>query len=144
MACALEYPNGHYEGDYCRCTGRQHYFPAQKDFGCRFTKSYWFRGCLDFHRSGPLHDRSNEAVAPLRERLQELRLLGVVFERGPNLPDRVIQPLLKIYKGLRAPDLLDQFLPSHDFASTTDQERQNLGWLRRQSQRSSIATKITA
>ena len=63
---------------------------------------------------------SDEPVASLGQGLQKSRLIGVIRKRASNLPDGVIQALLKIYKGLGPPDLLRQFLARYYLPGAPD------------------------
>ena len=69
-------------------------------------------------------------------------MVCVIFENGPDLPDGEVQTLLKIDKGIRAPDLLRQILPGHHFSRAVDQQRQNSGGLRLKFQDGPVAAQF--
>ncbi len=87
--------------------------------------------------------RSDESVASFWQSFQKSRPVSVVLERGTNLADGVIQALLKIYKRLRPPDLLGQFLARDHLAGSPNQHRQNLGGLRLELQGTPVATQVS-
>jgi hypothetical protein len=56
---------------------------------------------------------TDEAIAPLRNSFQKAGMFRIVFKGHPDLPDRKIKSLLKIYKSVPTPNFFGQFLARH-------------------------------
>ena len=68
-----------------------------------------------------------------------MRLLGVIFQGGTNLPDGIVQTLLEVHKSFGTPNLFRQFLSCDYLAGMAHEERQDFGRLRLKLQRRPIA-----
>ena len=87
-------------------------------------------------------DRGDETIATLRDGLQVNRLVRIILEDAPDLPDGKIQAMLEVDVGIGAPDLVHQFLARDDFSGPCGKDCQHLGRLRLQLQRNIVASQF--
>ena len=59
-------------------------------------------------------------------------MVGIIAERRPDLVDALVHPVLEVNKGFPSPELLLNFVTSHDLAGVTGEQGQQLERLRRQ------------
>jgi len=86
----------------------------------------------------------NKAVAPPGYCRNEDRLVGIVFKGDPNLTNTVVQPLLEVHKGLVLPEHRLDFFTGNEFAGPLNEQTQNLGRLRPESDGCVLLPKFSA
>ena len=59
-------------------------------------------------------------------------MVGIVAEHRPDLVDALVHPVLEVNKGFPNPELLLNFVTSHDLAGVTGKQDQELKGLRGQ------------
>jgi hypothetical protein len=72
------------------------------------------------------------------------RTLGIVTQRISNLPYGEVEALFIVYKGVGAPNLLNNVTSGYGFSPATDQQRKNFGGLRLKFDRDSVGAQFTA
>ena len=89
-----------------------------------------------------VHER-NEAIATFRYGLEVTRVLGVVLQSRPYLPDGKVQSVLKVDVGIRTPHLLRQLIPRNDLAGSVDKDGEDFGGLRLKLKHRSGSSKLS-
>jgi hypothetical protein len=97
---------------------------GRKDYGLRgpSERSNWARRFFG--------DLANESIAALRDCLNILRRLCVVAQRGANLPDGGVKPLVEIDERIAAPDLALNLLPGKYLVRVGGHQDEHLARLR--------------
>jgi len=85
----------------------------------------------------------NEAIATFRYGLEVTRVLGVVLQSRPYLPDGKVQSVLKVDVGIRTPHLLRQLIPRNDLAGSADKDGEDFRGLRLKPKHRSGSSKLS-
>jgi hypothetical protein len=71
----------------------------------------------------------DKTIPELGNRLEKTGLLGSVVQSRANLPDCIVQAMLEIDEGFRAPNAFGNFCPTYDLPRTRSEEDENFGRL---------------